>query len=82
MLSKFQQKTYEILFLIDASYSMTGLKIQNAILTINSIFNKHISLDDKVGYIFFNDSPHTIIHLTYKSSNEAQLKNYLSKIPE
>jgi len=83
MLIKFNpHRNFDYLFLIDASYSMTGLKIQNAIATIKYIFNQHIKSDDKVGYMFFNDKPYTVFHMTYKSTNEVQLENYIGRIPE
>ena len=82
MLAKFQNQNFEFLFLVDASYSMTGLKIQNAMATVNEIFKNFVKEDDKIGYIFFNDTPHVVFHMTYKSSNQVQLESYLGRLPE
>jgi len=82
MLTKFNTKNFEFMFVVDASYSMTGLKIQNAMVTIRKIFSNFVGDDDKIGYIYFNDAPHVIFHLTYKSYNQIQLEKYLNKLPE
>ncbi len=82
MLAKFKTHNFEFVLLIDASYSMSGLKIQNAVVTLKTIFTNFIGDDDKVGYIYFNESPHVVFNLTYKSLNKVQLENYIKKMPE
>jgi len=82
MLTKFHTKNFEFVFVVDASYSMSGLKIQNAMVTIRKIFANFIGADDKVGFIYFNDAPHVVFHLTYKSYNQVQLEKFINKLPE
>lgn len=48
---------------------MTGLKIKNAITSINNIFENYVKSQDKVGYMIFNEECHTVFHLTEKGTN-------------
>ena len=81
MLDKFKPLIKDVIFLIDISKSMAGKKIFNAISTVAKIYDSHIKEYDRVGYIVFNEKPHSIFSLSHKSISDAYLRSILLKIP-
>ena len=81
MIDKFRPLIKDIVFLVDISESMTGIKIIKAIESILKVYNEYIKDDDRVGYILFNEKVHTIFSLDNKMHNDAYFRSVLAKIP-
>ena len=81
MLDKFRPLIKDIVFLVDISESMTGIKIIKAIESILKVYNEYIKDYDRVGYILFNEKVHSIFSLDNKIHNDAYFRSVLAKIP-
>lgn len=82
MIDKFRPLIKDIVFLVDISESMTGIKIIKAIESILKVYNEYVNDYDRVGYILFNEKVHNIFSLDNKIHNDAYFKSVLSKIPK
>ena len=81
MLERFKPQFKDVIFLLDISESMSGLKIIQSIRTIRQISNNLFESSDRVAYVLFNEKSHVILPLSNKTSVEFQLMSLLEKIP-
>ncbi len=81
MLERYQPQFKDVVFLLDISESMSGLKIIQAVRTIRQISNNIFESSDRVSYVLFNEKSHVILPLSNKKSVEFQLMSLLEKIP-
>ena len=82
MIDKFHPLIKDIVFLVDISESMTGIKIIKAIESILKVYNEYVKDYDRVSYILFNEKVHNIFSLDNKFHNDAYFRSILSKIPK
>ena len=80
LLEDFEVTNKDIVFLLDYSESMKHQnRIQQAIDTILSVFDRFVDKDDRVAFITFNKDCHIAFNLTPKGQNTAFLRQHIMK---
>jgi uncharacterized protein (DUF58 family) len=82
MLKRYEPYQQNIMFMVNISESMTGVKIENAQATILHIFQKQLTQSDNIGLVVFHDIFQTVFPLSQRSKNTEQLEKIISLIPE
>jgi len=69
-----------IMFVIDCSRSMSGVKIYSAVKNLRNIFSSYVNNDDEIGLIGFNNNVHLIKGLTKKKGNEVEMERCFDQL--
>jgi len=71
------QKTKHVVFVLDVSGSMSGIKIQASLTNMFSICENHLKPSDKISFIKFNQ--HSTLVFREKVSSFLKFSNYYTK---